>query len=207
MRFLLQHGRLTSNSKGESPSFQVHKGKFVHFYAFGLVYLYCLCSRAPSITWKVLLTLQLARRLLESIFLFAYSPSSKMHILHYFVGISYYPVLVECVARAPATLHWTRIVLFLLFSMVQSHAHWTIGKASKTKEAREKRLPLNCGLFSVLCCPHYTAEVAIYWTLCCSPLLAANALFTTLNLSVSAVQVQQKDTSSRKKYAIIPFLL
>jgi 3-oxo-5-alpha-steroid 4-dehydrogenase 3 len=204
MRFLLQHGRLVSAGATESRSFMlhkgkikdfiatclVHKGKFWHFYAFGLTYVYFFAFERLSFHWKTIFIVQLLRRLLESIFLFTYSPASKMHILHYFVGITYYPALVESAARAPGTLHWMRIGLFCLFSMVQHYAHLTLGKASQKKG---KRTHLNGGLFKYVWCPHYTAEVLCYWTLSCSPLMVANAVFTTFNLVVTAVQVQQQN--------------
>jgi len=181
---------------------------FQHFYWVSVAWNLCwsaLVLRAANVTgqgtkaafWPELLLLGLlqlhfVRRMLESSFLAVYSPSARMHVVGYLVGISYYlavpPSLVPvvplaCQREAQASSDsgsrqirlWQilGLLLFALGSWRQCEAHRILARlrhpkggssaaASSADSAAARYQIPRGGWFCHVSCPHYLAEILIY---------------------------------------------
>ena len=197
---LMHHGKTAS----DYSRWKIHKSYFWHFYAFGIISLLTLLKRTPL---KILLLVHLVRRLLECLFLFNYSSTSYMHFAHYFVGMTYYPMLMLCVSELPHKYYVIRMCLFILFSIVQCRCHFVL---TRLKMQNKTYIP-RTGIFKMICCPHYLMEVLMYSCLCLNRNLFLNFLFTLLNLAVSAHKtkhwMQKNENTIINRCAIIPFIL
>ncbi|KAI9028466.1 3-oxo-5-alpha-steroid 4-dehydrogenase-domain-containing protein [Hyaloraphidium curvatum] len=140
---------------------------------------------------SVLMTFQMARRLLESLLLMRPSPA-LMHVGHYAVGMAFYAVtgvavwvdsvgwLARCLARheehcarsavseflsEPRTV--AAIALFAYGSIQQYRSHAILASLRKEEAgtARSRYSLPEAGSFSGLDCPHYFFEILIYTSL------------------------------------------
>ena len=202
--FLTNHGKTLKTSNYQM---RIHKSNFWHFYALALITFPFVLNRITII--NVVLFLHLLRRLIENFFLFEYSARSYMHLAHYLVGLTYYPILFVGIRDVNGNWNYLFASLFLALAIVQFKCHWLIAKF-KRKSLHNLFVP-NEGLFRFVWCPHYLAEVGMYACFATNTKLQLNFLFTLLNLSVSAYKtkrwIESMHPKQPKKPAIIPFIL
>lgn len=144
-----------------------------------------------------LLVLQALRRLLEALYIHKHSvrPLNPVVVLG---GVLFYlaaPLTLSCSSSVCATFKPhppTRVALavelFAAASVGQNHIHRALAGAPPL---RGKYGVARGGLFELVCCPHYTAEIAIYvcfFVLCPGVLVFAMLAFVAGNLSVSALE-------------------
>ena len=212
-------------------SLLISKQCFWHFYAFGII-----CSTAYCVKFRCnnaaanLLAIQCLRRLIECFWVMPGAKESKMHLIHYLIGISYYPILlisfkIQQNNNDPYSLSFAGwIALFIAASFLQSYCHWILGSERKNikngpKSSAHHR-PINNRLFKLIHAPHYTAEFLIYLAIAgvqrfpIHPLSYMNLLWILTILGVSAKNssdwlCETWKYKSRKdfcKYIIVPFL-
>lgn len=188
---LVAHGKTATIAVKDLPLL-VPKRLFSLFYAMGMVWALAILPLARRREW--LLLGHLARRLVETL-AWPYSATSKMHLLHAVVGLSFYPVLVTSFALSShvAEIGDLRgillLSLFLGVSLWQSLVHHVLYKL-QLKYPGHCPLVKHSWLFHHILCPHYTAEIIAYLCLTAMtsfhhlPLLAS--LFVLANLTISA---------------------
>lgn len=216
----LQHGKCLD---GQDAWWLVAKDKFTHFYAIGTVLMLINCLLQPSPLKLTLLTVQLARRWWESVRMRRSGQASKMHLMHYLLGISYYLVLalgLSVVGQQPKVgpSMVAGISLICLASIVQNRVHWYLyglrSRKGKDDSKVYQKIPQS-GLFFYrwILCPHYLAEIIVYfgvWLADGSWLMALNLVFVTLNLSVTAYYTKKwyiGTIEPTKRSALIPGVL
>lgn len=113
---------------------------------------------------------------------------------------------------------WTQCMLvaaWLAASVVQVHVHWTQARHRQPDAAKPspRRLPASWE-FGWACCPHYTAEIVLYWALAglCGLSWAAigMACFVTGNLAVSAARTAaayRAQGAWTPRWAVVPGLV
>ena len=201
----------------------VPKKWFTHFYVIHFVLSFvdtCVIispyeSQLTDLQVIALLNLtQSVRRLYECLHISRFSPSAKIHIFHYLVGLIFY----ASIDVLPFMMHWLHeedtislglisipILVFLLATYDQSFSHLVLSKQKKYT------LP-NVGLFKYVVCPHYMDECLIYFSLFmirpCTPLFLVTT-WVIINLSASANQsyIFYKDneaTNISSRYRIFP---
>ncbi|KAL5791084.1 hypothetical protein ACOSQ2_005972 [Xanthoceras sorbifolium] len=144
-----------------------------------------------SVFLLLLIEVQLVRRLLESFYVFKYSPSARMHIFGYLAGIFYYALapLSLCCTLAPEVfkfaaeqmaafefewwefvnplvklgwLQWIGAAIFLWGWIHQHHCHVILGSLREhPKQINEYVIPFG-DWFELVSSPHYLAEIVIY---------------------------------------------
>ncbi|KAI8966848.1 hypothetical protein F5Y11DRAFT_343217 [Daldinia sp. FL1419] len=156
-----------------------------------------------AIVW-VLMSLQGARRLYEYITVIRPSPS-KMWIVHWLLGVSYYfftgiSIWIEgsrsiqssdrrfFTVETPSIRTILGVITFLTSWFMQHRCHNYLSQLKKYSLPEE-------GLFRYLICPHYTCECALYLSLAwiAAPMgqmynrtLICAVLFVAVNLGVTA---------------------
>ncbi|XP_028407729.1 polyprenol reductase-like [Dendronephthya gigantea] len=235
---------------------------FLHFYALGLVWNVFLLARFLQIIIKedtsypgifglfttspsqqdcfsvlytlALLTIQLTRRLCESLFVSSFS--SKMHLAHFMLAVAFYCfVNLSVVAEIPKSLSqswyrscqnpyhsvsWLHCLAFILFSWASYHqykCHSVLGKLTSWTSDGEKIYKIPYGdWFNHVTAPHYFAEILIYIAL----FLAMNGqwsrwifiiIFVVSNLTFSAKNThdwykQKFEDYPKNRYIILPYI-
>ena len=194
---LVRHGRgyKVEESKGRDV-FRVSKSLFWHFYLVSTgIGLWLLTSSSSSSSSasdkmvKVLFLLHSLRRLYENLAWFRYTTS--MHLIHYLVGLSFYPIvwlMIVSSSTTSGTFKWALgILCFLLSSLLQSIHHF--------KLSRKIHPNLSYMGIKLLACPHYALEICIYASMNLLILSASLPsilcfLFVFINLYISASQRQ-----------------
>lgn len=148
--------------------------------------------------------MHLLRRLLECVYITNYG-RSEMHIFGFIVGIAHYtmvPVSLFCVNSKDTALSATgrslilfiAVLFFVLANFYQFKFHFILYRLKATCLSRGGQpyaLPEE-SCFKLVSCPHYTAEIAIYMSLCLmaapamSAAMSALLLWVVSNLSVVA---------------------
>lgn len=170
----------------------------------------------------------LARRLLECTFITKFSPTSRMNVAHYLLGMLHYLLLAVHTGCSltllrpyaneanltPTTYESVLIGLFVLASLNQCWCHWHLASLVKYSVPQ----------FWFSTSAHYTNEIELYviWFLLAvklavpTPFIWANyaiiAVFVTVNLLVSLLQTfryyrQKFGPDLGLQYAIIPGFL
>ena len=256
---LLQHGRRrpTKPLPGQAVAqLQVPKSLFQWFYFVGALLLSALISykiylfyhiysqhrnrffglfSRPQNTFfslflQISVCLHLTRRWLETAFLFPYSPTSTMHLGHFLLGLSYYPVLTlnmlflgadpcppPIQEPSPSTeLFYLALSCFHVACYFQYLSHKSLFLKKESLVPPHRCPPLY--LETILDCPHYFMEVCIFTstffmiflTSSSRPWLQTpfllNVLWVLANLAVSASANSSPSSDTNKKYKIIPFL-
>lgn len=143
-RLLLHGHKLKPKGKG-FLNFCIAKKYFFHFYIVSLFFsLFNLHST------QYLFMIHSARRLTEQILFF--NSRSKMHIGHYFLGISFY--IVTPISLNKAKISMMQILCFLFCQLLQCIHHYIL---SRSEYKRPQKL-----LFRYTLYPHYMAECLIY---------------------------------------------
>ncbi|KAI4375630.1 hypothetical protein MLD38_013478 [Melastoma candidum] len=223
-------------------------------------------SRSPSLkhrynVWKsvfllLLMEIQVSRRLFESINVFNYSPSARMHIMGYLTGIFFYtaaPLSLCCnilpdvltywkdltsefIVRGKAQMppadyniwefvvpltklgwrQWIGTVIFLWGWIHQHRCHKILGSLRENREQREEYVVPRGDWFEIVSCPHYLAEIVIYFGL----FVASGAsditvflvlVFVVANLTFAAAEThrwykRKFEEYPERRHAIIPFV-
>lgn len=223
-----------TKAKDHSPLLNVPKRWFVHFYIVGL-------GATGLLLWRIsdsdsnrdtvtryrlgIYLLSMLRRFLECVVVSRFSPRARMHLLHYLLGMSYYLTMPLTIASCshkdapPAFLEPGRSVglgLFVAGSLAQSHSHYVLANLRRgPADCNDYKLPRG-GLFEVVSCPHYLAEIVLYGgltVLCDGDLAMVLALaFITLELCVAARQQHRWYQATFPAFplhrkALFPFLL
>ncbi|KAF8651665.1 hypothetical protein HU200_063176 [Digitaria exilis] len=191
----------------------------------------------------ILMEIQVLRRMYESKYVFHYSPTARMHIASYLVGWLYYvaaplalasPCLPEAMrgqARIPDLVidlshivmpllklgwcQWIGMAIFIWGWLHQFCCHAILGSLREHKNSDEYVIP--CGdWFSYVSCPHYLAEIVMYFGLLIASGGSSSSvwfllIFVILNLSFSAIQthkwyLQKFEDYPRSRYAIVPYI-
>lgn len=203
---LLNHGK-ESNHIGFYIN--VKKRRFVDFYLTGLLCAYLSFFTYPSCLLFLFIN-HLGRRYMETTLIMKYSDSSRMHLLHYICGLSFYPVIIMIlIDMEPKVLSKSTTWIFCLLSWLQMHHHYLLGRTR-----RKGYRAIDQALFRYVYCPHYMIEIILYILLLkqnySCPLQMLCLVFVSLNLTVSAVNSKRwniEKFGNSEKAAILPFLI
>jgi 3-oxo-5-alpha-steroid 4-dehydrogenase len=177
---IARHGKLLSVERKElddsltsnivnivnSSSFKVPKSLFWHFYLIGIMMTLSIMVVISELRITLILFLvHCGRRLYECVYITCYS-ESQMHLFGYCCGVMHYIL-------TPLTLAGVRndsvssvsfvcaVLLFAIGNIEQYRVHATLYR-EKLLKLKRRRLPLGYW-FNFVCCPHYTAEILIYF--------------------------------------------
>jgi hypothetical protein len=179
---LVTHGKVSLPNSLHLP-----KQHFTYFYMVGVVVSIALLPFQGLQDW--LLLAHLTRRMGETI-VWSYSASSRMHIIHGLVGISYYPILVLAFLLCTAHFRFNPIATLAIVALNvgQHYLHRLLYESRQKGEY----FPLGDMFpeFRYTLCPHYLVEICIYalfahlsgW----STLMLLNLAFVSANLYISA---------------------
>ncbi|CDY47468.1 BnaA09g08770D [Brassica napus] len=151
---------------------------FAHFYVLGVAWTTLLLAATWMYAFKmtpfhhwfevwravfllVLMEIQVLRRLIESFYVFKYSPSARMSILGYLAGLFFYTAapLSLCVNIAPELIG---AAVFLWGWLHQRRCHAILGSLRESpSQAREYIIP-HGDWFEIVSSPHYLAEIVLY---------------------------------------------
>ncbi|SBT80376.1 polyprenol reductase, putative [Plasmodium malariae] len=168
----------------------ISKAYFSHFYIVGLIVNSFLLFQDfieysknerngfyyISLT-NVTLQIHLIRRLLEQLFVVRTTSKSFMHIISYFLGISFY-VVTPFSLRHNDRIKYSLLTLFSLTlfvcgNLMQCDSHVRLARLRPQGGKKSDilyKIPYG-GLFYFISCPHYFSEILIYFS------------FLTLNLN------------------------
>lgn len=201
----------------------VSKHFFWHFYAFGLLSsLFYIKLINQSVT-PAILAVQCFRRLIECFFVMPGAKGSQMHLIHYGIGITYYPILLLSFhinknkqQSGLMLLFW--ITIFVVSSVFQGYCHWILGSIRQGKKPDQPHKPIDHHLFKLIHAPHYFAEFLIYLSMAgmegFHSLMLLNLIWIVSILGVSAESSANwlckkwgfKGHKDFCKYLMIPFL-
>lgn len=206
-------------------SFVISKHYFWHFYALGFLSC-CIFSLFPSSNSHsrlvtTLLAIQCSRRLVECFTVMPGAEGSKMHLIHYLIGISYYPVLLlsfqyQNTSSLPNTNTFFWLFLFGSASVLQFYCHLILGQ--ERVRIKGSHGPIDNFIFKFIHTPHYTAELLIYTCICAlqgfHPLGLLNLIWIIAILGISSFNSANwmcktwnyKSNREFCKYLFIPFL-
>ncbi len=186
---LCYHGK-TANTNNDSH--YVSKRCFIHFYLIGVCCnLWIYQNKRSRIT--IVFIVHILRRFIECL-LRPYSIDSKMHILHYLAGITFYPIAGYAISKNHHNDQIGSIWLLIFFnlSIVQMRAHREL-HALRTSSKMYQRIPKQ-GMFRFLLCPHYLSEILLYLTFAypyCNFPSVLVLMFVFTNLSISGYNTRQ----------------
>lgn len=201
----------------------VSKHLFWHFYAFGLLSsLFYIKSVNFHQATPVILSIQCFRRLVECFLVMPGAKASRMHLIHYGIGITYYPILLLSFHFNTKKQHgvtlFNWIALFVISSVLQGYCHWILGSIRKGITPDQLHRPINHPLFKFIHAPHYFAELLIYLSMAgmegFHPLMLLNLVWIVSILGVSAESSAGwlckkwgfKSHEEFCKYLMVPFL-
>ena len=212
LQTIAKHGKIRSNEK-ENSLFLLHKSNFGHFYflscfLFGGSIIFDFFTHQYLVLSKFLFFCHSLRRLFESLWLFHYG-SSTIHLLGYICGLSHYCLVfltLHCaslerlmaIRASNLPLQLLASSLFIGMNILQYRCHSILASDRKriddSKYLRVYKLP-RLGLFRYCCCPHYFAEILIYFSLFLlethSFQVLMMSMWVLVNLSVVAYQQYQ----------------
>lgn len=246
LRDLASHGKCRSSADNtgrlhhkllHGETFLVPKRYFLHFYVTGLfstaaLYTYSKHqegSNQNSLALALLIA-HLARRCWECLFVHAWSPTSRMHIAGYALGIMHY-VLLPLVFVDPVCdgvqFHYTSDLrtailgtcIWLWAQYQQYRHHCLLAGLRSVNSPNDYTIPTQ-GWFCLISCPHYLAEIIIYISFAVvlhsrtrDYRSVALVIWVATNLSVSAIRshdwylLEFPEYASFRRKAIFPFLL
>lgn len=223
---LFSHGKAADKLDSTSnwiTSLTVPKHFFWHFYALGFAASIAYIAVIRDNLSAVLLSFQCFRRLVECFLVMPGAEGSRMHLIHYLIGISYYPVLLltfylqqnDQVIVYPQSI----TLVFVGVSGFQCYCHWLLGSARrKCANQKHPHRPLQNGLFKFIHTPHYFAELLIYSCIAAAnhfhPLSLLNLLWIMTILGISSynsagwlcAQWKYRSHSDFCKYLMVPYL-
>jgi hypothetical protein len=199
-----------------------NRANWIFMYSVGLL----SCLAASALTFPLtppalgLLAAQTARRLFECLYTHRFG-SRRLVIALPLAASSFYVLAALTLAFDRHSAGTNRIfmpaiagVVFAGASHAQHKAHIAL---AEVKPVMGKYGVARGGLFEVVCCPHYTAEIIIYLALVAvspGPLTMLMAAFVVTNLANSALKTRQWYTDTFQpellpagRRAIFPYLL
>ncbi|KAF9622227.1 hypothetical protein IFM89_030269 [Coptis chinensis] len=179
----LHYSMIASHLTGGSHIFSMHKS-----HSTPLERRYTVWR---TVLLLLLMEVQVWRRLFETVYVFSYSPSARMHIFGYFTGLfSCAPEVVNfaahCVAEFivkgrekmpifefdwfgyvnPLTklgwLQWIGAAICIWGWIHQHSCHVILGSLREHKEQTDGYVIPHGDWFEIVSCPHYLAEIVIY---------------------------------------------
>jgi hypothetical protein len=191
---------------------------FWHFYAYALplsltgAALVFFEVGATAALPAVMLSIQVARRLLEAIRFAKLRPHSHMTLMAYFFGMVYYtlaPLTVFC-ASSHAQLSVVSLLLFTASTVWQTRLHSELAEcARKAGPAPESRATPRGWSFERAVNPHFGAEVLVY----CAVVMAApcamtwGMLATVVGNLVMAARAGRDAQDLQHKAMMIPYIV
>ncbi|KAL0210743.1 hypothetical protein P9112_009041 [Eukaryota sp. TZLM1-RC] len=203
----------TTHQKLDWGLWFTHRVSFVVFYGIGSIVIPSImiisCFRPTSLSNSLgclLYTLHCLRRLLESLFVHRYG-SHRIGFLNFFAGISYYfaaPLSVfvssqfEPVYFMPFNITVVLTIFFIFISFIQFSCHLCL--------SRLKKYTLPSMLwFRSLVCPHYSAEITIYFLIIFYFSESLNSLALPLLVFVFVFINRIWETKLSKQWMILKF--
>lgn len=205
--------------------FDIPKSYFLHFYIVGLLvniplfFFYGLSS-----VLCIMLIHHTSQRLYECIFTHKFGPNSRISIIHYLIGIFYYPfagltIIIDNIyghETIPRISYYISIGLFLFASRMQHNAHLILAKADRKKDENYP-IPNGYWAFDYFSCPNYIAEILVYIAF----LIISNrtscfmsmTIWVIANQSITALLAHRwyrqhyGETYPSQRAALIPFIL
>ncbi len=194
---LKKHGRTLTNRP--SP-WLISKNYFEWFYLIGIMIAPLVIIQKQTLIVYLFTIVHLLRRFYETKVMF--KSTTKMHIIHALVGISFYPVVWFIIYQSEIAFSLVSCTGFAACCLGQHFIHKLL---SSNKE--KNKLP-NHWIFRIFICPNYTLEVLIYVFLHLS-LNSWNSLlllvFVLVNQTISALD-RKSFYSSSNSWAIFPYI-
>ncbi|KAK7096811.1 polyprenal reductase-like [Littorina saxatilis] len=179
--------------------------------------------------------MQVCRRSYETFCVHVFSEKATMTLLHYLLGYVYYLVVGPCILAGTNFQHlrlsdsisaydWavygSGLLMFVSASVMQ-HKSFRILAALRTdvkgKDKQHQYLLPKGGLFDKVSCPHFLAEIIIYFSFCVvfrfqHTVILSLFVFVLVNQVIAALITYQWYCKnfpgySEKRYAVFPFLL
>jgi len=211
----------------------VPKHWFVSFYIIGAIYNTWLIWNQPVVTalTSYLYHIHIVRRLLESFFVTVWSPAARMHIAHFVLGVTYYiaaPLTYRVSSETNRQTYFgerssvwlaAQVCAYILLQWIQFRCHSDLANlrpaTTSTHVMGKTKYAIPRGLFfTSISCPHFLAEIAIYFSLAVlsnfSPSVVALNLFVAIELSLSA-KVQHRwyrksfENYPQERRALVPW--
>lgn len=176
----------------------------------------------------ILMIIQSTRRLYESLFISVYSSNSKINIIHYIFGHSFYiaaalsticPILFSQTSSeytlttlSDSLVTKKRAIVFVLFVYVSHHqykCHQILANLRKDKTGKvitEQHFVPSGGLFEFLTCPHFLLEAILYFLITVTQDFS-NSYWNLICLLVASTQTINAVTEHRwykRKYKDYP---
>ena len=211
------------SSIGTLTQISVPKAWFLHFYIFGLTldtfllvhHIHTYSFFNLEIISLLLMEFHFIRRVYECIYVTIYRPGSRMFLIHYLLAMSYYFIVsmslyfntIVSSNRLDSRMVIMGTILFIAASFAQNLFHTHLrdlrcpspqphSHAQSLKKSTQHYKPYPTFFpWSRIYCPHYTAEIFIYASLCIilhlDPLSIFNLVFVMTNLSISALETKK----------------
>jgi hypothetical protein len=191
---------------------------FWHFYAYALplsltgAALVFFEVGATAALPAVMLSIQVARRLVEAIRFAKLRPHSRMTLMGYIFGMVYYTLasLTVYCASSHAQLSVVSLLLFTASTVWQTRLHGELAEcARKAGPAPESRATPRGWSFERAVYPHFGAEVLVY----CAVVMAApcamtwGMLATVVGNLVMAARAARDAQDLQHKAMMIPYLV
>lgn len=169
---LFPYGKTLSDRTGWAIIL-VPKSWFSHFYMLGWV-LTCLFIRNQFLTgivpyMSIIFWLHTLRRLIECVLISKTSPSSRMHITHYLVGLLFYICTslvfywADQAARHQTSWNFVRFIGLLIFAFASTEQFMAHSYLASLRSSKSQTYPFPTQrYFKLVACPHYTFELIIY---------------------------------------------
>jgi hypothetical protein len=148
----------------------ISKRCFVHFYCTGVTSLVFLAGwynpQPPSLP-LFLLFCHLLRRIYECQYVHQSRPTSKMHLAGYGLGMGHYLILpLVFVGRPAGDVSSLSLLMGAanLWMQYEQYQHHLILAQARTVNGPSYSLPPHRRWFRFVLCPHYLAEILIYFT-------------------------------------------
>ncbi|VWU48532.1 polyprenol reductase, putative [Hepatocystis sp. ex Piliocolobus tephrosceles] len=213
----------------------IPKAYFFHFYIVGLIVNFFVLLQDFNENYNIeqnvyqilsstscLLQIHLFRRLLEQLFVIRTTKKSFMNICSYLLGISFYVI-------TPISLHSDNVkrinsvnlfalIIFITGNILQYDSHVRLSKL-RSKDLKEGddlyKVPYG-GFFNFVSCPHYLAEILIYFSFFIwnwNIISSLNFVFVLLGLIKNGIQTHTwylkvlGDAYPRTRKIIFPYIL
>lgn len=173
LKILAEHGKTLKRENFQSHYLWISKRNFRHFYFVGLLSFSTLfalgnCPRSLSFA-ELTISIHMIRRLLECIHVHLYTNTSRMHIAGWILGIGHYSILplvfVGRRSKPKNSLISVGVVTAnMYFQYEQYQHHHLLAELRNKGRATSHQLPPPKRWFRHILCPHYLAEILLYFT-------------------------------------------
>jgi 3-oxo-5-alpha-steroid 4-dehydrogenase 3 len=173
LKSLSEHGKTLKIKSSQIQFLWISKRNFRHFYFVGLFSLTTLFGlysypRYPSCA-ETTVAAHLLRRTYECIYVHHYGPTSKMHIAGWLLGMGHYLILPFVFVGRHSTRRISLISVSIViantwFQYEQYQHHLLLAGLRRRKGGPSHPLPPPIRWFRSILCPHYLAEILLYFT-------------------------------------------